>query len=61
MSDMSGSTQCFDVQFIAKRAIYSKFAVECDWNSKFSQNVQNLLFSKKNDAIFGEKGFFQNR
>ena len=26
----------------------SKFAVECDWISKFSQNVQVLIFSKKN-------------
>ena len=24
------------------------FAVECDWNSKISQNVQNLFFFQKN-------------
>ena len=26
---------------------YSKFAVECDWNGKISQNVRKLLFKKK--------------
>ena len=32
----------------------SKFAVECDWNSKSSQNVQNWLFWK-NRWAFGKK------
>ena len=30
-----------------KIAKYNKFAVECDWNSKISQNVQNLGFFVK--------------
>ena len=33
----------------------SKFAVECDWNSKISQNVQVLIFSKKKTDSFSEK------
>ena len=39
----------------------SKFAVECDWNSRNSQNVQNLGFFEKIDGFF-EKNliFFQN-
>ena len=40
-----------------------KFAIECDWNSKNSQNVQNLgFFSGKIDVFFPEKklGMFQN-
>ena len=32
----------------------SKFAVECDWNSKNSQNVQNLGFFWKIDGFFLE-------
>ena len=40
----------------------SKFAVKCDWNSKISQNVQNMGFFKEVDG-FLEKNieFFQNR
>ena len=35
---------------------YCKFAVECDWKSKISQNVQNLgYFSEKKDRFFFEK------
>ena len=33
---------------------FSKF-VECDWNSKISQNVQNLGFLKKIDGFFEKK------
>ena len=33
---------------------YSKFAVECDWNNKISQNVQNLGFLKI-DGFFEKK------
>ena len=33
----------------------SKFAVECDWNSKISQNVQNLGFFKKNTWVIRKK------
>ena len=33
----------------------SKFAVECDWNSGNSQNVQNLGFFKKNRWVFWKK------
>ena len=34
----------------------SKFAVECDWNSMISQNVQNLgFFWKKNRWVFRKK------
>ena len=41
----------------------SKFAVECDSNSKNSQNVQNLGFFGKIDAFFRKKNLqiFQNR
>ena len=40
----------------------SKIAVKCDWNSKISQNVQNLGFLKKQMG-FSKKNneFFQNR
>ena len=34
---------------------YSKFGVECDWNSYTSQNVRNLGFWKKNDGFFWNK------
>ena len=34
---------------------YSEFAVECDWNSKNSQNVQNLFFFGKIDGSFRKK------
>ena len=37
---------------------YSKFAVECDWNSKISQNVQNLSSPEKVDRFFGKKSLF---
>ena len=33
----------------------SKLAVECDWNSKNSQNVQNLGFFWKNGWVFWKK------
>ena len=33
----------------------SKFAVECDWNRKNSQNVPNLGFFEKIDGIFRKK------
>ncbi len=33
----------------------SKFAVECDWKSKNSQNVQNLDFLKKLDGLSEKK------
>ena len=33
-------------------ANYNKFAVECDWNKKNSQNVQILGFSRKKIEIF---------
>ena len=37
----------------------SKFAVECDWNGRNSQNVQNLVFSKKNHEIFQNHHMWQ--
>ena len=37
---------------------YSKFAVECDWNSKNSQNVQDLGFLGKQMGILKKKTFF---
>ena len=43
---------------------WSIFAVECDWNSKISQNVQDLrFFFEKIDVFFSEKKleFLQNR
>ena len=40
----------------------SKFAVECNWNSEISQNVQNLGFFKKNRWVFRKNlEFFENR
>ena len=42
----------------------SKFAVECDWNSKISQNERrNLGFLNKIDGFFSKKNLycFQNR
>ena len=33
----------------------SKFAVKCDWNSKISQNVQNMGFFKEVDGFFEKK------
>ena len=36
----------------------SKFAVECDWISKFSQNVQVLIFSKKKTDRFSVRNEF---
>ena len=40
----------------------SAFAVECDWNSKTSQNERKLFFFQKKDVFF-EKNLelFQNR
>ena len=41
----------------------SKVAVECDWNSKISQNVHILVFFFKNERdVFFEKNldFFRN-
>ena len=37
----------------------SKFTVQCDWNSKNSQNVQNLGFSEKNLEIFQNRYMWQ--
>ena len=41
----------------------SKFAAKCEWNSKNSQNVQNLGFSRKNRWVFRKRNLenFQNR
>ena len=36
----------------------SKFAVECDWKSKNSQNVQNLGFFGKIDEFLNKNLFF---
>ena len=36
----------------------SKFAVECDWNSKISQNVQNSGFIEKVDGFSEKKNNF---
>ena len=33
----------------------SKFAVECNWESKNSQNIQNLGFFWKNNVFFSKK------
>ena len=33
----------------------SKFAVKCDWNSKISQNVQNMGFFKELDGFLEKK------
>ena len=39
----------------------SKFAVECDWNSKISQSIQNLGSSKVNRwASWKKSEFVQN-
>ena len=38
-----------------KTAKGRKFAVECNWNSKKSQNVQNLSFFGKIDVFFEKK------
>ena len=49
------------ILFTSERGIifppnHSKFAVECDWNSKNSQNVQSLgFFKRKIDGFFEEK------
>ena len=42
---------------------YTKFGVQCDWNSKNSQNVQKFFLKKKLNAFFEKKSFefFQNR
>ena len=47
---------------LSKIAKGSKFAVECDWNRKISQNIQNFGFFVK-EMGFLEKVliFFQNR
>ena len=37
---------------------YSKFALECDWNSKISQNLQNLGLFWKNRSVFRKNWFF---
>ena len=40
----------------------SKFTVDCDWISKFSQNVQVLVFLKKKEIGFQKKNHFpENR
>ena len=39
----------------------SKFAVECDWNSKNSQNVQNLGFFWKIICVFWKKLEFSSK
>ena len=40
----------------------TKLAIKCNWNSKISQNVQNLGFLKKTDGFFEKTNeFFQNR
>ena len=40
----------------------TKLAIKCDWNSKISQNVQNLGFLKKQMGFSKENlNFFQNR
>ena len=40
----------------------SKFAVECYWNSKISQNVQNLVFVRKIDGFLQKNlEFFKSR
>ena len=36
----------------------SKFAEECDWKSKTSQNVQNLVLLNKINRFFVEKFWF---
>ena len=60
-------TRCLPIAFIAKRCSFmfltvkffslncSKVAVECDWDSKNSQNVQNLGFFGKIDGFFRKK------
>ena len=35
--------------------ICSKFAAECDWNTKNSQNVQNLGSFEKNTWVFRKR------
>ena len=37
----------------------SKFAVECDWNSRNSQNVQNFCFFRKNLETFQNRYMWQ--
>ena len=37
----------------------SKFAIECDWNNKFSQNVQVLVFWKKPTGFQKKMIFFK--
>ena len=57
------------ISFTSEREIifspnWSKFAVECDWNRKNSQNVQKLgFFFGKIDKFFRKKNLeiFQNR
>ena len=41
----------------------SALALECDWNSKSSQNVENLGFFGKVDEFFSKKSLqiFENR
>ena len=46
--------------FTSEREIFfspncSRFAVECDWNSKISQNVQNLFFFFEKRWVFRKK------
>ena len=44
--------------FWKKNAKGGKFAVQCDWMSKISQDVRNLSFSWKKTSRFSEKNFF---
>ena len=37
---------------------FIKFVVECDWNNKISQNVQNLRFFFEKVDGFSEKQFW---
>ena len=53
--------------FFEKNSIFqisdkgSKFAIECDWFIKFSQNVQVLVFWKKTNRFSEKNDFLQNR
>ena len=48
----------FDIESLSSRN-YSNFAMECEWNSDFSQSVQNLrLLWKKLIVFFRKSGIF---
>ena len=47
-----------DREFFSRNS--SKFAIECDWNSKNSPNDQNLGFYGKIDVFFSNLENFQN-